>query len=141
MSMILKFILSSTLSLAHSPTPPPTLGGLDLYGSEYLTIDMIKASHGELLQKCLDEFLRGEVDSFQTDSQRLSQELMEHYDLAFAKLSVITYVDLHNIPGRQVYATIDVVEPGDVNRRMKFLPRPTETPVIPSDRRSRWESL
>ncbi len=54
----------------------------------------------------------------------LSDAIIKDYELAFASLSIIQYFNHNNIPGRQAYATIDIVEKADAERRMSFLPRP-----------------
>ena len=116
----------------------PSLDGVDLYGSRRVTLEMIRNSHGELLQMCLDESIR-EGDGLECDRQAFSQEIARYYGLAFAHLSIIKYFNLHNIPGRQVYATIDLVEKSDAPKRMKFLPRPAGQYPDPGELLKSWD--
>lgn len=98
---------------------------------------MIKGSHGDLLQKCLDGFLRKDPQ-YEADRATLVQELVKDYNLAFAKLTIIQYFNLHNVPGRQAYATIDVVEKVDAQRRMPFLNKPRGNYADPDGLLQAW---
>ncbi len=126
---------------AKSAENPPavTLDGVDLYGSKRITLEMVKQTHGALLQKCLDDSIRGDNVAFQKDQQALSNELVKQYNLVFAQLTVTKYFNLHNIPGRQAYATIDVVEQADAQRRMSFLTRPHGQYVDPDGLLKAWD--
>ena len=54
---------------------PPILEGTDLYGSNRLTLVMVKESHGELLQKSIDEFLAGNTEAYQRNKKIFSDSL------------------------------------------------------------------
>lgn len=145
-NLLLCFFLSSCVTSAAQSEPSsntdavqPTLEGTDLYGSSHLTLEMVKKSHGELLQKCIDEFLAGNMEDYQRDKKIFSESLTKDYNLAFASLTIIQYYNLYDIPGRQAYATIDVVEKADTTQRMSFLSRPHGHYPDPDGLLKAWE--
>ena len=77
------FLNSCVTCLAQSEPPsastnavPPTFEGTDLYGSNRLTLEMVKQLHGELLQKSIDEFLAGNTEAYQRNKKIFSDSLM-----------------------------------------------------------------
>lgn len=117
-----------------------SLEGLDLYGSHRITINMIQGSHGPLLEACIDDYLNDHLDSYEVHRSELSNALKKHYGLAFAEFTVIKYFNLHNIPGRKAFATIDVVERADAERRMSFTPRPSKHYPDPDGLLKAWQN-
>ena len=114
------------------------LAGLDVYGTERVTVEQVREAEGPLLGQCFELYESGaDSDAFAKCVQDLNARIVGSYDFAYAKFSFIGYF---NPTGRPVYATLDVVEKADKATRMDFLPRPKGEFKDPDGVLAAWES-
>ena len=137
--VLMVFVVAGHGAATFLSASPKEIEAVDLFGSNRVTIEAIRTNHGELLDGCLEQYVKEEKNLFFNCSQQFSKEVKSEFGFVFVDLSVITYVNLHNIPGKKYFATIDVVEPEDEARRLNFLPRPHQLYPDPGMLVSEWD--
>ena len=138
-SYLLIFLYSCThvpAQTASSKAVNQRLAGLDIYGTDRLTVTEVKSLLGDKLEPCIEIYLAEDYEKFHECKAELVAKLQEKYHFAYLDLSLVGYF----YPGdRPVYATFDVVETKDANVRMDFVKRPTKTFADPEGLIQAWD--
>lgn len=95
------------------------ISGLDTFGSKRLTMRGISSQYGDEINNMVLA-MKSQRPEFAEKKKKLEAAIKNQYGLAFVHLSHVMYFS----PQSGDYVTVDVVEPEDVNKRMKFLPEP-----------------
>lgn len=112
----------------YRPRPIPVLAGVDVYGSRRADVETVRRQLGFELGKPF-------VGSQALFKQK-EEALKKQYNLAFAKLSLITY--FAGTEANKAYVTADLVDAEDA-QRLKFLPAPSGHPVDPEGLVAQWQ--
>ncbi len=115
--------------LPQPPQPVPTLAAIDVYGSRHADAEGVRKLLGFELGKPF-------VSSYVVFRQK-EEALRKQYNLAFAKLSFISYFAGPE-EGRG-YLTADLVDAEDA-QRLKFLPEPTGNVADPEGLIAQWQA-
>jgi hypothetical protein len=110
--------------------------GIDLFGSEHLTVEEMIASEPQLFTKFCEELRAENEEKVERIQQELSEKLKTRFDLSFARLSAITYFEKQE---KIVYITFDVVEHKDASKRLNFLDSPREVLDDPENLIAAWD--
>lgn len=102
---------------ADAPAPNlPYVASISTFGSSRINEVVLKETLGKDLEEWLDKGIKGDDTSLVLE-QKLADKMKSKFGLAFAEFSVVQFFE----PGDMaIHITLDVVEKGDVEKRMPF---------------------
>ncbi len=132
------------LGPGHAADLPP-LRGVDVFGSDRLDADALRAEFGADLDRYVEltralksgdprEVVKVRAALAAIETQ-IAGDLEQRTPLASVALSLVTY----ELPDPAVYITVDVVEQGETAKRMPFRPTPTGSFADPGGLLAAWE--
>lgn len=118
--------------VAAPAATPPSLGAIDLFGTEQITREQLLASHGDRLRAYATATTRAGMDI------EIAEELARLGDFAHVELSLVGY---YQRDGMKYYLTVDFVDRDDAARRMPFLREPIDAFEDPEGLLADWHSF
>jgi tetratricopeptide (TPR) repeat protein len=113
----------------HPPRPVPVLAAVDVYGSRRADAEAVRRALGYETGK---PFVASGAQFRQKE-----EALRKQYNLAFAKLSFISY--FAGPEANRAYITVDLVDAEDA-ARLQFLPTPSGHPEDPEGLVAHWQA-
>lgn len=127
---------------ASSPATPaesivkPHFVGLDIYGTDRLSISEVRSLLAGQLEPCIGKYLADEIVKFKACKAELVAKIQEQYHFAYVDLALVGYFRSGDHP---VYGTFDIVEKRDAKERMAFTKRPLKSFADPDGLIQAWE--
>lgn len=124
--------------LAIAPAHAGPVASIDVYGTDRLDSEVIRAAHGDALQQLADLYAHGTNDEYVTFRDELLESVCGDLDVAFARLTLVPgWGDPATVP---MSVTFDVVEHADAARRMPFRAAPDGAPEDPQGLVAAWRA-
>ncbi|MBN1206244.1 MAG: hypothetical protein JXB05_15110 [Myxococcaceae bacterium] len=113
----------------HPPRPIPVLAAVDVYGS--------RRADGESVRRMLGFETGKPIVGSRALFQQKEEALRKQYNLAFAKVSFISY--FAGPEANRAYITVDLVDAEEAER-LKFLPKPSGHSEDPEGLVAQWQA-
>lgn len=120
-------------ALAYLAPDESLLRGIDVFGTHQIDAATVKARFGDRMEEMARASQRHDMQRYMAIRQEIEHAIEGMGKFAYVRLSLIDY-----FPPKGQFMTVDVVDAGDVARRMSFAAHPTDAFPDPDGLLAAW---